>query len=398
MRITALAVVLAASADGETRAKSGPAEEWVRQGSAFMEKERATADASYRVLAEAAYKKALKANPRQAGALIGMARVNSISNRFEASIEWAKKALEVDAANGSAWGLLGDAEAEMGDYDLAFEHYQKMLDLRQDTASLGRSAHLLYVAGDMKKASWLTMKAIAAGGEDPEVASWSRVQLGLLLFAQGGYTPALQAIEAGLTKVPRDPRLLAAMGKVKAALKDYPGAIEAYMKSVAIAPRLEVVAALGDVYLASGDAKEAERQFARVESIAKANRANGIAGVLDLAKFHADHDRDLEEAAKLAEEEYRTRKNVYAADTLAWCYYKTGRIEEAKKTIAAALARGTPEAAFLYHKGMIYAKAGDRVTAQKALYSALSTSPRFDPVQVEWAQRTLAELGSGASK
>jgi tetratricopeptide (TPR) repeat protein len=62
------------------------------------------------------------------------------------------------------------------------------------------------------------------------------------------------------------------------------------------------------------------------------------------AKFYADHDRNLDEALAMAQEEYKTRKNVYVADTLAWCYYKAGQIEKAKEYIRIALSRMTPEA------------------------------------------------------
>ena len=41
-----------------------------------------------------------------------------------------------------AYGLLGDAAVEMGDYEAAFKHYQKMLDIRPDLSSYSRGAHL----------------------------------------------------------------------------------------------------------------------------------------------------------------------------------------------------------------------------------------------------------------
>ena len=56
------------------------------------------------------------------------------------------------------------------------------------------------------------------------------------------------------------------------------------------------------------------------------NKANGVIGDLQMAHYLADHDKDLEEALKLAETEYKTRPTVYGADTLAWCYYKNGQI------------------------------------------------------------------------
>lgn len=95
----------------------------------------------------------------------------------------------------------------------------------------------------------------------------------------------------------------------------------------------------------------------------------------------------------MAQEEYKTRKNVYAADTLAWCYYKNGQLNEARKYISTALRHKTPEALFYFHKGMIYAKAGDQRVARNALYQALSISPDFDPVQAKIAMQAVDDLG-----
>ena len=54
----------------------------------------------------------------------------------------------------------------------------------------------------------------------------------------------------------------------------------------------------------------------------------------------------------MAEEEYQTCKNVYVADALAWCFYKNGRYEDAKRLVQKALKVRTPEALFHFHAGM----------------------------------------------
>jgi Flp pilus assembly protein TadD len=112
------------------------------------------------------------------------------------------------------------------------------------------------------------------------------------------------------------------------------------------------------------------------------------------ARFYADHDIHLPEALKMAEEEYSTRKNVYQADTLAWCYFKNGRIEDARKMIRVALSHNTPESIFYFHKGMIEARAGNRAAAQLALYTASSMNPNYDVIATPIAEKTLVELGA----
>ena len=111
---------------------------------------------------------------------------------------------------------------------------------------------------------------------------------------------------------------------------------------------------------------------------------------------HADHDRNLPEALKEAETVYKTRKNIFVADTLAWCYYKNGRYEDAKKAIAKALSQNTPDANIRFHAGLIYAKLGDQQAAKQSLYGALSLNPNFHPLYVSVAADTLKQLGTRA--
>ncbi|HMD49381.1 MAG TPA: tetratricopeptide repeat protein, partial [Bryobacteraceae bacterium] len=291
---------------------------WSRLGDALMQKARETMDLSYYGRAEAAYQKSLALNANYANALVGMAWVLSGRHEFEQSIEWANKALKAEPDRADAYGLLGDAATEMGDYDSAFEHYQKMLDLKPGIASYSRAAHLLFVTGGFKKATLLMSKAIGAGGAYPENKAWCIAQMALLDFAQGGYLPAEQLLNQGLQESPNNYHLLAAMGKVKAAQKDFPAAIEFYRRAQAIVPQHDVVVALGDLYTLQGRNEEAAKQYALVDFIRKLNKANGVIGDLQMAQFLADHDRDLEEALRLAEAEYKTRRTVYGADTLAW--------------------------------------------------------------------------------
>lgn len=367
---------------------------WADLGDALMQKARETADADYYRHAERAYRKALALNPKNLDATTGLAWVYGGRHEFELSIQSAEKAVALDPNSSLAYGLLGDAAVELGDYDAAFEHYQKMLDLRPDLSSYSRGAVLLAQTGNVRKAGWLLDKALKVGGPYAENTIWCRAQRALLYFNQGGLVPADQLLQDALQTAPSNYHLLAAMGKVKTARKDYPAAIECYKKALAVAPHHEALAELGDVYHLTGAKAEAEKQYQLVETIHALNKSKGVRGDIQLAQFYADHDRHLPEALRMAEEEFKTRKNVYAADTLAWCLYKNHRFKEAQRAVLKALRRHTPEARFLFHAGMIDAKLGDRPSAQKYLYQALSLNPNFSPIFAPQAAATLQELGS----
>lgn len=386
--------VAKAEAAAKTEDSKPADEKWTRLGDAFMQKGRETADVTYYGRAESAYRKALASNAKAVDAMVGMAWVDGGRHEFELSVEWAKKALALEPDRADAYGLLGDASVEMGNYENAFENYQKMLDLKPDISSYSRGAHLLFLAGDLRKATLLMTKAIETGGPYAENTAWCRAQWALMQFSVGSYLSAEQMLTEGLQASPNNYHLLAAMGKVKAALKQYDAAIEYYKKAEAIVPQHEVVVALGDIYTLQGKTNEAAAQYALVDVIHKLNRANGVIGDMQMAQFFADHDRNLDEAVRMEETEYATRPNVYVADVLAWCYYKTGRMADAQKMIGKAMAQSTPEALFLYHQGAILAGAGDTAHAKTALYQALSINPNFHPLAARAAEKMVQDLGS----
>ena len=367
---------------------------WVDLGNALMQKARETADLSYYGHAEAVFKKALALDARDADALTGMAWVTSDRHEFEASKAWAGKALALDPGDNDAYGLIGDADQEIGDYDAAYAHYQKMLDIRPDLASYSRGGHLLWLTGDAHhEGVRLMVKAIDAGGPYAETTGWCRAQLGLMLYGEGRQAAAEQTLEDALTTTPNNYRVLMALGRVEAGRGDYQDAIGRYEKAVAVVPQLEAVGALGDLYALTGHPADAARQYALAGQIDRLQKANGVKGGWQMSLFQANHDRDLPKALQTAREEYRTRRNVYAADALAWCLYKNGRYPEAAAVSRAALRRHTPEADFLFHAGMISARLSDRPAARSFLSRALRLNPNFSPTDVPVAVAALRRLG-----
>lgn len=370
---------------------------WVQLGDAWMQKARETVDASYYGRAEGAFRQALALRPTHVEALTGLAWVYGARHEFEQSIAWARQAVAIDPQHQPVYGLLGDAALELGEYEDAFVHYQKMLDLRPDLSSYSRAAQLLFLTGDTRHAMALMQKAIAAGAPYAENTAWCRAQLALMLWHTGALLPAQQVLQTGLAQMPDNYHLLVAMGKVKASQQEYDAALAYYQRASAIAPQPEAVVAIGDLYALLGQDDAAEKHYALLEVIQHINQANGIRGDVVMARFYADHDRQVSTALAEAEAVYKTRKNIFMADTLAWCYYKNGRYAEARKAIKHALSQKTPDAMIFFHAGMIAAKLEDRPTAQKYLYQALSLNANFHPVYASVAADTLQQLGTTQS-
>ena len=367
---------------------------WVNLGDSYMQKARETADVTYYAHAEKSYLRAVELKPNNVPALNGLAWVNGGRHEFEKSIEWAGKAIAISSKDNDAYGLIGDADVEMGNYDTAYKHYQQMLDIRPDTSSYSRGAHLVWLMGDQRKGMWLMAKAIKAGGPFAENTAWCRAQLALMLLSTGELLPAEQTLQNALKYTPHNYQLLTVLGRVQAMRHDYPAAIESYKQAVEAVPTHDALVALGDLYQRTGRPDDARQQYALVEATRQLMRANGVRGDMQIAQFDADHDRNIAEAVSYEEAEYKTRPNVYVADTLAWCYYKAGRYQDAANMSAKALAHNTPEALFKFHAGMIEYKQGHVVDAKKRLYEALNANPNFSLLYASVASDTLKALGA----
>ena len=392
---TSAAHKILASAKTKARETPGDAVAWVNLGDALAQELRDTADEAYYDRAEAAYRFALGLNAKSVDALIGMAWVAGGRHDFDQSKQWANQALALDAGNASAFGILGDADVELGDYDGAYEHYQKMMDLKPDLSSWSRGAHLLWLTGDGKKAVWLMEKAIKAGAPFAENTAWCRAKLATMLFNQGAFAPAAQVLEPALKAAPKNAHVLLAAGRIAAAREDFAGAEKYFQTVLETGPNHDALVALGDLRGAKGDASGAEEFYARVEALEAAQIARVGHSHVAMAKFYADHDRKPVEALRMAEERKLTR-NVNEADTLAWVYFKNGDQPRAIEAIKRALSQKTQDSEIHFHAGMIAAKFGDRVSAQNHLQQALSFNPRFSILHAPLAAVELEKLGGNA--
>jgi tetratricopeptide (TPR) repeat protein len=384
-----------AVAHARARAKQNPRNPlpWVTLGDSLMQKARDASDETFYDPAEAAYNYALQLNPKLVGAMNGIAWVKGDRHLFDESIAWGKKAIAADPGNAAAYGILGDAALQLGDYNEAFEDYQKMADLRPDISSYSRGAYLLWVTGKRQDAFLLMQKAIRAGAPYAENTAWCRSRLALMLFNDGAYLPAEQVLAPAVIAAPRNVQVLLAAGRIKIALHDNEAAKDFYRQALEVAPNVEALGALGDLAAAEGAPEEAEKFYRQVDELHAQHMAKRGHDHLQVARFYAEHDRNLVEALRLAEERKLTR-NVFEADTLALVYYKNGQVDQAQEAIGRALSQNTPDPAIQFHAGMIAAQTGDRVAAQKYLGTALSWSPLFSLLDAAVAKRTLDELGS----
>jgi tetratricopeptide (TPR) repeat protein len=366
---------------------------WLNLGDALMQGARESANHQYYDWAERAYQQTLRLVAQKSDAMTGLAWVSGGRHQFQESIAWAEKALALNPKDSAAYGLIGDAQIELGDYKAALASYQKMLDIRPDLSSYSRGAQLLYLLGDTRKAMWLMTKAIKAGGAHSENTAWCSAKLAEMLLGEGAVLPAENLLKDAQKATPNSYATLTALGQLKTARGLYQEAIALYEKAIAIAPQHTGLVALGDLYALTDQKTKAEEIYALVEKLHEEHKNKGSKDELYMARFFADHDRELRRALEIAER-HREAKNAVSADTVAWCFYKNNRLAEAKEASDRARRAASPDSVVLFHAGMIAAALKERSAAQSFLGQALSRNPYFRVADARLASETLQALGS----
>ncbi|MDH3600740.1 MAG: tetratricopeptide repeat protein [Candidatus Tectomicrobia bacterium] len=364
---------------------------------ASIRKARESGDDGYYQRAERAIQHVLAQQPDASEALFLLAWTQTGQHQFAAALKTAERLHQRLPDNHQVYGLLGDAHVELGQYDQAASAWQRMIDLRPGPAAYSRIAYLRELYGDLQGATEMMAMAVrAASPRDPETYAWLLVQCGDLHFEQGRLKVAEAAYEKARHVFPSYYRVVAAMARLRAAQRRYPKAIELYQQAITIVPAPDMIAALGDLYHLTGQPATAEKQYAQVAFIARLDTLNQATHSRQTAHFYADHDRNIDAALAMMEREIKHRHDIYTYDTLAWVYYKAGRLSEAQKAMQKALRLGTQDASLWYHAGMIAHSLGELDTARAQLRRALDTNPYFSPLHARRARLTLAEIESTA--
>ena len=382
----------------ETRLAEKPDDVKLRHGLArlYIQKVRENGEASYLTRAETLLAPFLRQTPPPGETLGLYAWLALFKHEFKAAAEWAEKARAQQPRESWNYGILSDAFLEMGDYQKAVTYAQRMMDLKPDQGSYSRAAYLRSLHGDHDGAIELWGSAIRSGARTGEYTAWCRVELGDEYFNRGRLHEAEQAYQAALNSFPGYHRGLAGLAKVRAAQGRWADAAELYQNAVDVVPYLPYIAALGDVYQATGQFEKADQQYQLVEHVAHLDRLNQILYNRDLALFYADHANHLDQAIHLARKELDVRNDIYSYDVLAWVLYRQGRYIEARTAISQAVKLGTKDPRLLFHAGMVMSATGQHQEAKQYLSRLLSLTPNFHPLHGKTVRETLNRLDQEA--
>jgi tetratricopeptide (TPR) repeat protein len=363
-------------------------------GRLYVDRARERGDPADLIRAEQSARSSLSLRRGRNGAALAILASSLLGqHRFVEALETAEQLVALDSASVGARSMVGEIQLELGRYEEARRTFGMLAMRRSDPAVAPRYARWEEVTGRPEDARRLLREArdVAAGlhGMPVEQLAWFQLRLGDLALRQGHPAEARREFERGLSLLPGDYRLLGAMARLEL-VSERPGAAIRYGER-ALGGALDpaTLGVLHDAYEAQGDAARAE-EYARAMEVAVLDQAGPLHRAWSM--FLLDHGRHVATVLTRAQEDIRTRHDVYGWDLLAWALHRAGRNAEAREAAARALALGTRDAVLHYHAGIIALSLADTAGASRHLGAALAINPYWDAAQPRAARVLLDSL------
>ena len=264
-------------------------------------------------------------------ALTTKAGVLLSQHQFAAALETGKEALEMNPYNAQIYGVLVDAQVELGHYEKAVELADQMVAIRPDLRSYARVSYLREIHGLVDPAIEAMQLAVSAGLPGSEEAAWTRLQLGQLYERYGQPQKAEAHFLHVLTERPAYPFALGALGRLELERGDYAKAEKWLTQAAEAIPELSFYEDLVRLYQATGRNAEAEKTLNAVLLMMQDDVASGHQMNLEFARVCAELMHDDRRALEYLLREYDQRPdNIDVNRELAGLYTRMGQTGEAQ--------------------------------------------------------------------
>jgi tetratricopeptide (TPR) repeat protein len=357
----------------------------------FICKARTSFDPGFYVLAEQCALCLASKHPESLEAVLLRGHVLHNLHRFQQAERLAQELVQRRGLPAD-YGLLGDAQMEMGSLEAAIASYQTMLDLKPDLHSYARAAHVRWLKGDLSGAlQAIQMAASAASPRDPESAAWVHSRLAWYHFQSGALSKAQQACAAALEFQNDYAPALLLRGRMLLSTGDNAEAIESLQRAARRNPLPEYQWVLAEAL------READRDEEARLVEAQIKRSGPLSDPRTFALFLATRCEASEESVYLAQQELARRRDIFTLDALAWALASAGKPEEAQRTMELSMAEGTQDARLFFHAAVITARSGRKEEAAEWFAKATEQMHLLLPSEQALLAKTAIDLDTHAA-
>jgi tetratricopeptide (TPR) repeat protein len=328
--------------------------------------------------------------PKNFDALCCKATVLLSQHHFSDGLIVARQALPLNPNSAFIYGLMCDANVELGNYPEAVKMTDKMISIRPDIRSYARISYLREIHGEMNGAIAACKLAVSAGYPGLEQTEWTRMILAHLYESTGRLDTAEYEYRTALKERPDYAFAIAGLGKIEKAKGNYKDAIAYYEKAKSLITEYSFSDELTDLYRLNNEKEKADASAQQVidmlSPVANADESSSSHG------HYADKElayaylkvNDTDNALKHALIEYERRpENIDVCETLAWVNYKKGDFSNANIMINKALRTNSKNPVLLCRAGLIKIKAGEKEKGIDLIRTGLNANPFIFDVELK---------------
>lgn len=283
----------------------------------------------------------LSIDPQNFEATTFKASVKLSQHQFPEARELATKAMKINPSNAYVYGVLVDANVELGNYEEAVAMSDKMQALKPSLESYSRASYLREIYGNYPSSIEAMKLAVQAGLPGSEPYCWSKNTLAHLYETTGQLDKAEQEYAEILAVRPSYAFALGGQASIQKERKNYDKALELLDKASAIMPEFSFHEEMADIYALQGDSEKATQKYAEVVTMLDEDAQSGHLVDLELCKLYSKMNQ-LDSALKYGQIEYARRKdNIDVNHALAAVYFKKKDIMKANDHIQVAMRTGS---------------------------------------------------------
>ncbi|WP_300664775.1 hypothetical protein [Fluviicola sp.] len=317
-------------------------------------------------------------------ALFYKSTVQLSQHKFNEALVTGKQALALNNTNSGIYGVLVDANVEIGNYEEAVKNCDKMISIRPDLRSYSRISYLREIYGDMKGSIKSMEQAIEAGAPYSEYKCWTIVTMGKMLENHNQLDSAMAYYQFSAKERANYPFGIAGMASVEGKLGNYKKADSLYAVALNAVPEISFIMDQAKLYQKQGKQDEVKRLIPKIESMFQEDIESGHNVNMEYAFFLLDFKKDYKRALELGLKEYKLRpNNIDVNRLLAFAYYANGDLKNAEKHVEIAMKTKKQDAE-------LYCIAGLITNNAKQIKKAFAIDPYQDHLFVDRAKKMIS--------
>ena len=282
-------------------------------------------------------------NPNNFEATTFKSSVKMSQHQFAEARDLAEAARKINPDNAYVYGVLVDANVELGYYKEAIAMSDKMQELKPSLESYSRASYLREIYGDFKGAISAMKLAVEAGMPGSEPFCWSKKTLGHLYESTGELDKAQQQYDDILVVRPSYAFAYGGQARILKEKKQYDKALEVLDKAAKIMPEFSFHEEMAEIYDLQGNHDKALNKYEEVALMLDQDAKSGHAVDLELCKLYTKAGK-MDLALKHGLIEYKKRpRNIDVNHAMAVVAFKSNDFKKAKEYISVAMSTGSKD-------------------------------------------------------